>query len=227
MDSLTAPEAPTSAAKKTRRVVCISRILGAGGPEVGRRVAEDLGYLYLDEEILQRAAEAGGVTIEQLKDVSRRKSFLERLLHNLALSGGMDGYMLGIAAVALPPSAIPDPRRLRALIHQAIEETADEGNAVIVSHAASYALAGRRCVLRVLVTASRETREARAAAEEALCDRGAAKAVKEDDRGREAYLRDFYDIDDEDATHYDITLNSDTLSIEMMAQLVERAATAG
>jgi cytidylate kinase len=68
------------------------------------------------------------------------------------------------------------------------------------------------------------TRRARAAASAALCDRRASKAVAEDDAGRAAYLRDFYNVVDEDPTHYDLTLNSDTLSIELMAELVIRAA---
>jgi Cytidylate kinase-like family len=135
----------------------------------------------VDEDIVQQAAASGGVSVAELNDVARRKTLMERMLESLAMSGGVDGYMLGITAVTLPPSAITDPRALRALIRRSIEETADRGNAVIVSHAASYALTGRDNVLRVLVTASQATRRARAAAAEAFCERRASKAVAKDD----------------------------------------------
>jgi hypothetical protein len=44
-----------------RTVVCISHAAGAGGEEVGRLVAERLGFLYVNEEIVARAAAKGGV----------------------------------------------------------------------------------------------------------------------------------------------------------------------
>ena len=81
-------------------------------------------------------------------------------------------------------------------------------------------------VLRVLVTASPETRAGRAAHESSLDDKKAAKAVADSDSHRAGYLRSFYGIGDELPTHYDLTLNSDSLSIELMSDLVVRAATA-
>jgi hypothetical protein len=39
------------------RVICISRSLGAGGEEIGRTVAKELGLRYADEEIITTAAE--------------------------------------------------------------------------------------------------------------------------------------------------------------------------
>jgi len=41
--------------------VCISHASGAGGDDVGRIVAERLGFLYVDEEIIARAAAKGGI----------------------------------------------------------------------------------------------------------------------------------------------------------------------
>ena len=158
MESVTAPGAPTCVEPLARRVVCIARLLGTGGPDVGRLVARKLGYSYIDEEIVQQAAESGDVSVDELADVARRKTFIHRVLECLAMSGGAEGYMLGVSAQALPARVTRDPRSLRALIRRSIEETAARGEVVIVSHGASYALAGRDDVLRVLVTASRQTR---------------------------------------------------------------------
>ena len=209
-----------------RRVVCISRILGAGGPEVGQLVADALGYVLVDEEIVQQAAASQGISVDELADVERRTTFMDRFLQSLAAGGGGDGYMLGIAALPPPSTGPSDRKSLRALIRTSIEETADRGDVVIVSHAASYALAGRDDVLRVLVTASRETRLARAAADGSLDAKRAAKVVTEDDAGRAAYLKQFYGVDHELPTHYELTLNSDSLSTTAMADLVVRAASA-
>ena len=106
----------------------------------------------------------------------------------------------------------------------AIEETADRGNVVIVAHAASHALADRDDVLRVLVTASPETRCARVAAEQGLSEKDAARAIAEADANRADYLRRFFGEKAELPTQYDIVVNSDRLPIGAAAAVVAAAA---
>jgi uncharacterized phage protein gp47/JayE len=55
----------------TTSVVCISRTLAAGGEEVGKLVADQLGFQYADEEILDRAAERAGVTRDAVAKAER------------------------------------------------------------------------------------------------------------------------------------------------------------
>ena len=81
-------------------------------------------------------------------------------------------------------------------------------------------------MLRVLVTASAETRAARAASDGSLDNKKAVKAVVDSDAARATYLRRFYGVGDELATHYDLALNSDSLSTELISDLVVRAASA-
>ena len=62
------------------RVVCISHSTGSGGEEVGRLVAERLGFLYVDDEIVAQAAAKGGVEAEEVADEERRKSIAARVV---------------------------------------------------------------------------------------------------------------------------------------------------
>ena len=190
---------------------------------MGGLVADTLGYRLVDEEIVQQAAESSGVSVEELADAERRTKVIDRLTRNLAVAGTGAALMVaGAGTVDLGA----DPKSLRALIQKSIHETAERGDVVIVSHAASYALAGSDNVLRVLVTASPETRAGRAAQEGSLDIKKAAKAVAESDGHRAAYLKRFYSVGDELPTHYDLALNSDSLSIDLMSDLVVRAASA-
>ena len=193
---------------------------------MGRMVADSLGYRLVDEEIVQQAAESNGVSVEELADAERRTKVIDRLTRNLAAAGGAAGLMTSSGAGAMDLSGGTDPKSLRALIRKSIHETAERGDVVIVSHAASYALAGSDDVLRVLVTASPETRAGRAAQERSLDTRKAAKAVADSDAHRATYLKSFYSVGEELPTHYDLALNSDALSIELMSDLVVRAASA-
>src|SRR5262245_50530223 len=187
-----------------RRVVCISRFVGAGGEEVGRRVAEALDYRLVDEEILQQAAESSGVSVEELADAERRTKVIDGLLRNLTVAGSAAAVMSPGGTAGIDFSGGNDPKSLRALIQKSIHETAERGDVVIVSHAAAYALSGKLDVLRVLVTASAETRADRAAQGASVDSKKASKLIAESDAARAAYVKRFYGVGDELSTHYDL-----------------------
>ena len=180
--------------------------MGGGGEEVGRLVAGKLGFDYVDEDIVSRAAERGDVTAEDVADAERRQSLLRRVLAELGTGGGAETY--GLAPVPRQPA------RRHARAHpEAIEEAAGRGNVVIVAHAASFALAGKEGILRVLVTASPDTRAGRAEG-----------SIKDSDAERADYLRRFYGVEQELPTHYDLVVNTDVVSVERAADLIALAA---
>ena len=207
-----------------RSVVCISHATGSGGNEVGRLVAERLGLSYVDEELVARAAAKGGVESGEIADEERRKSRLARVLDEMSLGTGAEAWAMG---GFIPPvaGAVPTSEDLRAFIREAIEETAARGDVVIVAHAASHAIGPREDALRVLVTASPETRASRITEGEGVDEAAAARAVKEADAARADYLRRFHDVREELPTQYDLVLNTDLLSPEQAAALISAAAT--
>ena len=93
---------------------------------------------------------------------------------------------------------------------------------MIVSHAASFAL-GSGDAVRVFVTASPSTRAERLADERGIAKSEAERALREEDAGRADYLKRFYGIDAELPSHYDLVVNTDTLSSEDAAALVVAA----
>jgi len=201
------------------KVVCISRASGAGGEEVGRLVAQRLGFACVDEEVVARAAARGGVEPRAVADEERRKSRAARVLQALALSGN-----IGVGTV--PVSAgdeEPTSEEIRTLIRETIEHMAAQGNVVIVAHAASHALPGRPDVLRVLVTASPEVRAKRIGDSDGVDPAAAVRAVKESDAARRDYLRRFYDLKEETPTQYDLVLNTDFVSVDQAVQLIAAA----
>lgn len=183
---------------------------------MGRLVADRLRYRLVDEEIVARAAEKEKLHPGDLADVERRKSLLERVLRDFAAAGEAQAYV--------PFVPHQDPGSLRTLIRQSINETAEQGNVVIVSHAASYALAGRDDVLRVLVTASASRRATRLAASEGLDEKAAGKSIAAHDAGRADYLKRFYGVGSEEAAHYDIVVNTDSISAANAAGIVVHSA---
>jgi cytidylate kinase len=201
----------------SRNVVCISHVSGAGGDEIGRLVAGRLGFLYADEELIDRAAKLAGIGPEPVADEERRKPLLAGLLDYLDEDNSQ--------AVLTPPATPEMPSEaVRAFIRDAIREVAARGKVVIVAHAASYAVDIEQHPLRVLIIASRETRERRVAAAEGLEPMEASRLVKKSDAGRVDYLKRFYGVT-EHPTYYDLVINTDSLSVEQAAALIARAAT--
>ena len=213
--------AGSSVASVARSVVCISRAIGAGGEEIGQQVAERLGYLYIDEEIVARAAAAGGIEPRDVADEESRKSFALRMLEVLG-EGSADAWMLGGGV----PTAIEGlrPTEIRALIRETVEQTAARGNVVIVAHAASYALEPGPRTLRVFVTASPATRVKRIGTVEDVEEAQARRTIKDSDAARRDYLKRFYSVDREAPTDYDLVINTDVLSGEEAAEIVVHAA---
>ena len=204
-------------------VICISHADGAGGRQVGKLVAERLGYRYVDEEIVARAAAKGGISPADVADEEQRKSALVRLVRELGRGVATESY--GFPGPAGPASAAPAPDAVRSLIQDAIAETASTGKVVIVAHAAARALSGKTGVLRVLVSASPETRAGRVAEAQELELKDAKRAIADADAARADYLRRFYDVRSEQPADYDLVVNTDAVTFERAVELVALAAT--
>jgi cytidylate kinase len=212
------------------RVVCISRALAAGGEDIGHAVAERLGFRCVDEEIVRKAAEKAGIDPKVVGESEHRQPLIKRLIDSIALSSPGPEALAYSAGWPVEfyemggPLLQPVQDDYRALIRDAIHEIAAEGNVVIVAHAASMALGDAESVLRVLVTASPETRARRLAAAEKSGEGDAAAAVKKSDRERRDYFKRFYGIGEELPTHYDLVVNTDKLGPEQAVKLILAAA---
>jgi len=204
-----------------RSVVCVSHTTGSGGDEVAKRAAEQLGFLYVEEEIIAGAAAEGGVDPREVADEERRKSLATRMLAAFATGGGDTFTTHG--GVRLTPEQLRSGE-IRALIRETIVQTAARGDVVILAHAASYAVDRGPQTLRVLVTASPAVRTRRIAAAEGVDEAQAARMVKDSDAGRSDYLDRFYSVHREEPTDYDLVVSTDTLSSEQVAEIVVQAA---
>lgn len=202
----------------SRSVVCISRTIGAGGDEVAQLVAKALGFRYVDDEIVRRAAEIAGVSAEQVAQAEHSRPLVTRIMEALATVPAVSvegGYVAAVVASA--------PVAYSHLIEHVVRETAESKDVVIVAHGASHALGGRPEVLRVLVTASPANRAARLSRESGSDEKSAAKSIEDSDKERARYLERFYEVRQELPVHYDLTLNTDLITPDTAAALIVAA----
>jgi cytidylate kinase len=202
-------------------VVCFSHVTAAGGETIGKRVAEALGFRYVDDEVVTAAAARANLDPAALASVEHHKGFLTRLMDALvAPPKEIEGGYFRLPAereyysADVKPS-VPSFEEGRRLIQEALVEIAEQARVVIVAHAASMALARRADVLRVHVTASVATRIRRVwTTNKLISEDEHAKYIAETDHQRQKYLQKFYGITDELPTHYDLVINTDALPPE-------------
>lgn len=212
-----------------RSVICLARALGALGEETGQAVAERLGYQYIDDEIIDRAAERAGVSRETMAKAERPPGLLTRIVEGLALSGANEGTMAFFAGTSgyVPIHREWEPTAelsYEQLIQQVIVELANREKAVIMAHGAAICLRGRAEVLRVFVTASPDMRAQRILEGGEQAEKAGAKAVAASDRARRDYLWRFYAVRQESPLDYDLVVNTDNLTPAAAASIIVAAA---
>jgi len=211
------------------RVICISHAEEAGGEAIGHAVAQQLGFRYVDEEIISKAARVAQVDPALVAAAERRQPLLQRLFDAIATATAIGSPLAMASGLPIDTGPYSSLVRgasddLRILIRAAVLDVGKTGDAVIVAHAASLALAGKPGVLRVLITAPEQTRIRRLSESRALSESDAADVITKSDAGRQHYLQTFYDIEEELPTHYDMVLSTEVLTSGQVTALIVSAA---
>jgi cytidylate kinase len=179
-------------------IVAISQTLGSLGEEVGRATAEALGCRYADREIILQAAAQFGEGVETLEHLTEsRPTLWERL------SESRQRYLAYVEAV--------------------IWEEAARDDVVLVGRGAPFVLAGVRHALRVRISAPLVSRARHLETQHGLMP-DVNEVVRRSDRERAARIRFLYHVSWDDATHYDLILNTERVDLATAVQLVLAAA---
>ena len=188
-------------------VITISRQRGSGADDIAVIVAQTLGVPLYDRQVLAEAAQAAGVDETTIATAERRQSLLVRIFEELgrfgALGSGAPSPSFG------EPSVLIASLDFRAVVEQVLQGIAAAGPCVIVGHgAAQVALRGRPDVLHVFLHAPFEQRVQRMMVYGKLDRAAAEKDVREADRERSAFFKDYYGINWYDLRLYDLVLNT-------------------
>jgi cytidylate kinase len=204
-------------------VITVARQFGSGGASVARIVAERLGLEIVDQSLIAAIAARLGEPEDRVRaeDEHVAGGRFSGLLGVLSpLSGG-----LGMAWQPPYPDPKYDPRRVVVnLTEEVIRETARRGNVVIVGRGGAFLLAGLPGALHVFLRAAEPVRLKTAMERLGLDQAAARKRLRETDANREAYMRQIHGRDWQDASHYDLVIDTGTLEYDAAAELIALAA---
>jgi cytidylate kinase len=209
-------------------VVALSVQTGSGGFALAHQLAEQLGFRYYDWEITSEAAARAGVQPTDVIAAERVPGFIERVMRRLGAASAVS--MDGTSVFADPSPAVwtnaiasLDSDSYRPVVERVVLELAEQGEAVIVGHAAQYTLRDNPGVLKVLIHGSEEARSRRLAMEQGTDLKKAVELIKQSDKDRSELLKRVYHFNWLDANMYDLSVNTDHLTVEYAAGVVAQA----
>ena len=179
-----------------RPVVTVSRQHGAGGAEVARTLAAQLGLDLFDREIIQRIAESTHLS--------------ERVVSSL---DDKDKELLTDWLAAISSRTYLSPVEYRYHLSRVVGAIAHHGGAVVLGRGAHLIL-GEGEALRVLVVAPLETRVRAVMEREGLGEREARRRIVSVEADRKAFLMKHFHSDFADPAAFDVVVNTGVLGVD-------------
>ena len=176
-------------------VIVIGRQYGSGGHDLGKAIAQKLGYAFYDNEIIQMTAGTTGYTPQFVKEKEENmtNSFLYDLMSQMYIYSDVHNA---------PRDTIFESEA------NVIRELADKGPCVILGRCADYILKDRACCLKVYMHASENYRIKRIMEKEHLNEKDARQKILQNDRRRadnyRYYTRRIWGL----AKNYDLTVDT-------------------
>lgn len=180
-------------------IIAMSRELGSLGTVIGTAVAKKLGYEYIYQEITSDAARDYEVVEEQLvRVVEKAPRFFERLKG--------------------------DYRRYQAFVQAQVYKAAQRDNVILIGRWSTLLLREVSHAIRVRVTATDEVRAQRVMEMMQVGKEKALEMVRENDTDRGERMAHLYGVDWKAPHLYDLVLNTEKVSVEAGAELIETLA---
>lgn len=188
--------------------VTISRQIGSGGAYLGFKIAKKLGYLYLNNEILRKAAEEFRMQEENLVEQDERvSSFWSRFIQ-------VWGYPY--PDLYVPPAVyFPTDTEFFNVESKIIREAARTHSVVVIGRCGTKVLEDHPRHVSVFLHAPVKFRLGRMKKYFSLTESEALAKIQSSDRDRAFYHETFAEGSWTDATNYTFCFNTEKTGFEM------------
>lgn len=200
------------------RIITISREFGSGGRELGKRLADTLGFSYYDKEIISA--------------IAKESSFDERYVEETLLRGLTPNYTLtfGHTFAFGPDPIMQNELKILKLQQEIIKDLAKQGDCVMVGRTSGSILEKDFHPLKIFVYADSAAKLARCRSRadegENLTDRELEKKIRQIDEGRARHQRLFTDKKWGARENYHLCINTTGLEIKNMIPPIKAYALA-
>lgn len=195
------------------KIITIGREFGSGGRELGKRLAEQLGCAYYDQEIIAEIAARTELSESYVRQIIERKPPFSYPIHIGRSFQPMTNYHASQSQTIYKEQ------------FQLIRELAAQSDCVIVGRCADYILREQR-PFRIFVYADMDAKLARCRAkapeQEALTDRQLQQEIRRVDKERAQYYDFCTDKKWGARENYDLCINTTNVEIKQVARLLAK-----
>lgn len=198
-------------------IITIEREYGSGGRIVGKRLSEELGIHFYDDDILKLASEKSAVG-EQFFRLADEKAG-NNLLYKLGA-----GRKLDLSSEPSPKDKLTTPENLFKFQSAVIRELAAEEPCIIVGRAAGYVLAQEEEIerlIRIFVYADKVKKVQRVMEFDCIEEEKAKRRIKKIEKERKEYYRYFTGSEWHNMKNYDLPINTTRLDLDETAELIK------
>ena len=183
------------------RIITIAREYGSGGRLIAQKVAQKVGLVYYDNEVIDLAAREMGMDVDAIRKVAEQKS-----------SSFM--YTMSSSAFSLPLND-----QVFVMQSKIIRHLANHDSCIIVNGCADYILEDYDDVLSIFIHAPLESRIRRVKEDYQEVHDDYKKYVTTRDKGRSNYYNYYTTKKWGHLKNFDLTINSD-LGIDEVATII-------
>ena len=183
--------------------ISICREYCSGGKEIGKKVSDELGYTFLDKQLITEAAKKSGYdesVFEKVDEVATNS-----LLYSLVL--GTYG--------ANAAGAMPDNDKLFGLQAEIIRDTAKEKNCVVIGRCADYVLREEPNLIKIFLRADMDFRVERFRSLYTVPEgKKPEDIINKTDKKRASYYKFYTGNLWKDMNNYDLVINTGKVGID-------------
>lgn len=182
--------------------ITISREPGSGGRVIAEMVAKKLRFRLMDKELLSKMATQFDIPEREFAKIDERpRDWLSDTIYSV-----------------FNPHYVSDWKYIEHL-KTLILTSAKNSSVVVLGRGANFVIPPER-VLRVRITASWETRVINTMKYEHKSRARAEAWVAEVEKRRDGFVRQYFEKDPDSATNYDLTMNTDHLSLKTGCDMI-------
>ena len=198
-----------------KNIITIGRQYGSAGHAIGALIAEKLGYVFYDKQLVEIAAKNSNISDEAVKHFDEKAT--SSLLYSLASGSyslrGMNGPLY---------YEMPLNDKLFLAQSEIIKDVASKENCVIVGRCADYVLNDVEDInlINVFIYADMDFRVKRVMDTFEITEKQAKDKILKTDKQRKTYYSYYSNRDWGKMSNYDISLSTSTFGIEGSADII-------
>lgn len=190
--------------KPIRPVITVSRLPGAGGRSLAKKLAEDLKIDLFDSAIVEEIAKNSKVSLRIVQTLDEQdRSIFDDWIQALG-----ENHMWSYEYLEH--------------LTRVVGGIGAHGHAIIVGRGASYILPTEVC-LRVLVVAPLQTRINNVIKAYGVSESEAKRRIIRTESDRKAFIRKYFNADMTDPMNYDLVINTKNFDIDAAVKVVTEA----